>query len=96
MNLRDIKRNCKGKYFEVDQVTASGRGMNCKYEDARTEVIDGMHHVSPIGVSNMTVYIICPHCGQIHWHGICNGEYQGHRQAHCIDIKSSGYIIKRI
>jgi hypothetical protein len=37
----------------------------------------------------------CPHCGKTHWHGGGDGPVPdlGHRNAHCLDPRNTGYII---
>ena len=61
---------------------------------------EGYWHVYPIGFSDCQVYIICPHCGEIHMHGKHGktiGDYEGWRVAHCITrIALDGYVIERL
>lgn len=59
-----------------------------KVKDKRTKIIDGFHHVYPIAISRKQVIIVCPYCGEIHYHGLNNGEYAGPRVPHCIDHKN--------
>ena len=59
---------------------------------------DGYWQVYPIGFNESQVYIVCPHCGEIHLHGRGekpNYQYEGHRTSHCIEHKNNGYIIMR-
>jgi len=59
---------------------------------------DGYWQVFPIGFNESQVYIVCPHCGEVHLHG--RGKkpdyhYEGHRAPHCVDNKNNGYVILR-
>jgi len=59
---------------------------------------DGYWQVYPIGFSESQVYIVCPHCGEIHLHGLGekpNYRYEGHKVSHCNEHKNKGYIIMR-
>ena len=40
---------------------------------------DKLWRVYPIAFDNVQVFIVCPHCGNIHLHGIGSG----HRVCHC-------------
>lgn len=63
-------------------------------EDSRSERReDGYWYVQPIGYSfnRISVYIVCPHCKNVHIHG--NGN--GHRLPHCDPHvnENDGYVI---
>jgi len=52
--------------------------------------------VYPIGFNESQVYIVCPHCGEIHLHGRGKKpdyQYEGHRASHCIENQNNGYVI---
>ena len=54
--------------------------------------------VFPAGFNESQVYIVCPHCGEIHIHGRGDKpdyQYEGHRASHCIKYKNNGYVIIR-
>jgi len=60
---------------------------------------DGYWRVYPIGFNESQVYIVCPHCGEIHMHGRGRKpeyQYEGHRARHCVDHENNGYIIVRL
>lgn len=61
------------------------------YADSRSTLDDkGYFTVHPVGFDICHVFIVCPHCGEIHTHGIA----PGHRVSHCISsIKNNGYCI---
>ena len=57
---------------------------------------EGYWQVYPIGFNESQVYIVCPHCGEIHLHGRGGKpdyQYEGHRASHCIDNQNNGYVI---
>ena len=69
------------------------------------------YHVYPVGYCDVHVYIVCPHCGDIHLHGRGDGDGEGHRVSHCTPthkrscgshcdcekelLNNNGYIILR-
>ena len=69
----------------------------CK--DKRSFLDDkGYWNVYPIAFSSIEVFVVCPHCGEIHLHG--RGQepefkYEGHRVSQCLAGSNNGYIIKR-
>lgn len=69
--------------------------------DNRTYIdSDNYFHVYPIYVSDKQVRVICPHCGQIHYHGYSgDNDYTGHRVSDCFytaNKMNPGYIIEDI
>ena len=59
----------------------------------------GIWKVYPIGISDTQVHIVCPYCGEIHFHG--RGKkpafnYEGLRRPHCEskNENSDYYIMK--
>ena len=59
---------------------------------------EGYWNVYPFGFSSAQVFVVCPHCGEIHIHG--RGQepeflYEGHRVPQCLAHNNNGYIIKR-
>lgn len=60
---------------------------------------EGFWNVYPIAIDQHYVYMVCPWCGEVHTHGNNNGDYEGHRVAHCFkegeDHKHSGYVIQK-
>jgi len=59
------------------------------FEDARTyKGSDNYIHVFPIGFTKNSVFVINPKTKDLKGHGLCNGDYQGHR--------SEGYIIDKL
>jgi hypothetical protein len=60
---------------------------------------EGFWNVYPIAIDQHHVYMVCPWCGEVHTHGNNNGDYEGHRVAHCFkegeDHKHSGYVIQK-
>lgn len=66
--------------------------------DFRTFVdAEGFWNVYPIAVDRHHVYIICPWFREVHTHGNDNGNYEGHRAAHCKSCerhKHPGYVIQ--
>jgi len=59
---------------------------------------EGYWNVYPVAFNSAQVFIVCPHCGEIHMHG--RGQepefkYQGHRASQCLVCNNSGYIILR-
>ena len=59
---------------------------------------DGYWNVYPIGFNSAHVFVVCPHCGEIHLHG--RGQepeykYEGHRASQCLTGSNNGYIILR-
>jgi hypothetical protein len=59
---------------------------------------DGYWNVYPIAFNPAQVYVVCPHCGEIHMHG--RGQepefkYEGHRVTQCIVPNNNGYVILR-
>lgn len=61
--------------------------------DSRSFIQDGFWQVYPIGVDQYHVYIVCPHCGEIHLHGRTADGYEGHRVSHCKSGSNNGYWI---
>lgn len=61
------------------------------YADSRSTLDDeGYWTVHPVGFDTYHVFIVCPHCGGIHTHGIA----PGHRISHCHNnIRNNGYYI---
>jgi len=56
---------------------------------------EGYWEIFPIGFSTGQVYIVCPHCGEIHVHGRNGHDYKGHRASHCVNKRNTnGYIIQ--
>ena len=58
----------------------------------------GYWNVYPIAFNPAQVFVVCPHCGEIHIHG--QGQepefkYEGHRATQCLDANNNGYIIIR-
>lgn len=53
---------------------------------------DGFWHVLPFAFTEHQVHIVCPYCGQVHYHG----KEPGHRIQHCRDshIGKRGYVIE--
>lgn len=58
-------------------------------KDFRSYQKEGMWYVHPIGFNEYSVYIVCPHCGEIHSHG----KMPGHRISHCESKNNNGYVI---
>ena len=61
---------------------------------------DGYWRVHPLAFNEIHVFIVCPHCGNIHDHGRGgrnSDNYAGHRVSHCADrwCQRSGKYIKR-
>lgn len=56
-----------------------------KYDEFIRE-IDGEFHCIPISTTNSQQTILCPHCHELHRHGIGDGR----RVAHCKDKHSTG------
>lgn len=63
---------------------------------------ENIPHVVPIFKSETQVGIICPYCGDTHYHGVGeDGVYEGHRVPHCsrpghvMPNSDIGYIIDR-
>lgn len=61
--------------------------------DSRSFMRDGFWQVYPVGVDQHHVYIVCPHCGEIHLHGHTVDGYEGHRVSHCKSGDNNGYWI---
>jgi hypothetical protein len=86
------------KYFKY--LTAEWHGIyGKKYFDSRTKNINGIPHVYPVGFNKSQVIIVCPYCHKLHYHGLCDGDYDRNRTAHCSDeaackINSKGYYIE--
>lgn len=58
---------------------------------------EGYWNVFPIAIDCYHVYIVCPWCREVHGHGNDNGNYEGHRAAHCKKYehhKHPGYVIR--
>jgi hypothetical protein len=58
----------------------------------------GYWNVYPIGFNSSQVFVVCPHCGEIHLHGRGQGpefRYEGHRASQCLACNNNGYIILR-
>ena len=58
----------------------------------------GYWNVYPVAFNPAQVFVVCPHCGEIHLHG--RGQepefkYEGHRACQCLAGSNNGYIIKR-
>jgi len=58
----------------------------------------GYWNVYPVAFNPAQVFVVCPHCGEIHLHG--RGQepefkYEGHRVCQCLVGNNNGYIIKR-
>ena len=59
---------------------------------------EGFWNVYPVAFNSAQVFVVCPHCGEIHMHG--RGQepeyrYQGHRATQCVSPNNKGYIILR-
>lgn len=56
---------------------------------------NGIPVLKPIKTTDVHWYILCPYCGEKHWHGVDNGV-GGHRLSHCIERKPNdhGYYIE--
>jgi hypothetical protein len=59
---------------------------------------EGYWNVYPIAFNSAQVFVVCPHCGEIHLHG--RGQepdymYQGHRASQCLAGNNNGYVIVR-
>ena len=59
---------------------------------------EGFWNVYPVAFNKEQVYVVCPHCGEIHLHG--RGEqpdykYEGHRACQCLNFSNNGYVILR-
>ena len=59
---------------------------------------DGYWNVYPVAFNKAQVYVVCPHCGEIHLHG--KGQepdfkYEGHRACQCLNCINNGYVILR-
>ena len=59
---------------------------------------NGFWNVYPIAFNPAQVFVVCPHCGEIHLHG--RGQepefkYEGHRVTQCFIRNNNGYIILR-
>lgn len=85
------------KYIKVERHGPYGS----KYYDSRLNVIDKVPHVYPAGFNSSQVIIICPYCHRLHYHGLCDGDYEGPRVAHCTDkeaqrINNKGYYIETV
>lgn len=68
-------------------------------EDSRTVTVDGVQHITPVFVSDTSVFIICPYCGGIHIHGNVRGSgHSGRRAPHCMEASILGkdYFIGRV
>jgi len=69
------------------------------YRDRRSFLdSEGYWNVYPIAFNSVQVFVVCPHCGEIHMHG--RGQepqyaYQGHRASQCLVCNNNGYIILR-
>lgn len=58
----------------------------------------GMWHIKPIALNECSMIIVCPFCGEIHFHSISDG----HRWSHCKDGKATesyepeeaGYVLE--
>ena len=54
--------------------------------DRRSKFIDGFWRVKPVATWGGQVLIVCPLCGQVHYHGAEKDGtgYEGFRLCHCI------------
>lgn len=52
---------------------------------------DGYWHVYPIAFGKSQVFIVCPHCGEIHGHSHENGRFAGFRLSHCRTQRPQSY-----
>ena len=83
---------------EKYNVTYKSSDVYAAFHDLRSWEDKECWHVYPIALTDNQVMIICPYCGQIHYHGNNNGHYEGHRVSHCSINRhdNHGYIIERI
>jgi len=59
---------------------------------------EGYWNVYPIAFNSVQVFVVCPHCGEIHLHGRGQEpkyQYQGHRASQCLAGNNNGYVILR-
>lgn len=54
---------------------------------------EGYWNVYPIALDRYCVYIVCPHCHEIHVHGNDKGNYEGPRCPHCFSVEAKTYYI---
>lgn len=54
-----------------------------KVTDPMSEQVNGEWNVSPIALTKKNIYVVCPYCGMIHSHGLCDGAYAGTRTVDC-------------
>jgi len=60
---------------------------------------NGFWRVYPISFSESQVCVVCPHCGEIHFHGRGKKpeyKYEGNRAPQCLENENNGYIILRL
>lgn len=76
---------------ELDRVMHQVAGI----EYVEPEQQEGYPVVYPIEILEHTIKVLCPHCGQIHSHGL--ESYGGHYESHCLERSKDnhGYIIRR-
>lgn len=71
------------------------KGCESHYIDLRNKTVNDIHYVYPVGFNEYEVIIICPYCGQPHYHGLCDDDhYWGNVMAHCLNGKT--YYIKKV
>ena len=51
--------------------------------DPMSEQVNGEWNVNPVALTDKNLFVVCPYCGQIHGHGLCDGAYSGTRTADC-------------
>lgn len=92
MNYSDLRKRYGLKALnEVEYLSRN----NNKYYDSRTyQDKDGNYHVHPIFKDTNTGFIVCPHCGDIHSHGVTNEGFTGSRISHCNTGGLNGYILE--
>ena len=57
---------------------------------------EGYWNVYPIGFNSAQVFVVCPHCGEIHMHGRVREleyQYEGHRASQCLTGNNNGYVL---
>jgi hypothetical protein len=97
MILKDLIKETTPEQRFIETVTSEGRGRKRKYYDSRTKLIGERYYVYPIALTDVHVFIICPYCHKIHFHGNPGGNYAGHRVSHCIDGNiNNGYVICKL
>lgn len=100
--IREYLYNCGLNESDLKPyIKINGTRGKWKFTDTRTfKDNKGYYHVYPFGFTERQVYIVCPLCGETHFHGIgTDNNYQGHRVKHCREelIERPGeYIIEKL